>query len=345
MLRRDKHFYRQAFSNIGFELVDAAISEWDPSAKPWSGIVCLSLSDGDSTCLDKAQYPGLQDYQRVSRLPGLRKTLWNKDAFCYTLKTMTDSSPVVLSDFSFDCWVLPAQWDELTAWASSVDSKRAAVLSIGPPVAEVDVQQYIVKPFSAGEGLGIKLLQSAAELAEFKAKPIIVQPYMEDPLLINGYKFDIRNYVVVTSITPLRAYLYGEGLVRFASERYTKKSKKKKAFLTNTSVNKDGSKLSDITWSMAQLEQHAVEQQHDPAEVRLSYPAREPAASYHLSACAAAQVDAADDRAHAAGLGAGLCSSPEEDRAELRLLALLPAARGRHHLRPRLDAARNRGQR
>ena len=47
-----------------------------------------------------------------------------------------------------------------------------------------------------------------------KEDPIIVQSYIQNPLLINGYKFDFRIYVLVTSINPLRIYLYKDGLVR-----------------------------------------------------------------------------------------------------------------------------------
>lgn len=40
---------------------------------------------------------------------------------------------------------------------------------------------------------------------------VLVQRYISDPLLVNGRKFDLRVYCAVTSLDPLRVYVYREG--------------------------------------------------------------------------------------------------------------------------------------
>lgn len=42
--------------------------------------------------------------------------------------------------------------------------------------------------------------------------------YISNPHLIHNYKYDLRVYVLITSIDPLRVYMYKDGLVRFATE-------------------------------------------------------------------------------------------------------------------------------
>ena len=64
---------------------------------------------------------------------------------------------------------------------------------------------------------------------------------MSNPHLIHGFKYDLRIYALVTSFDPLKIYLFKEGLVRFATQKYTNNQKATNArfiHLTNYSINK-----------------------------------------------------------------------------------------------------------
>lgn len=66
---------------------------------------------------------------------------------------------------------------------------------------------------------------------------------MTKPHLIDGYKYDLRLYVLVNGIAPLRIYMYKDGLARFATEEYEKPADKNMhrlfMHLTNYAINKE----------------------------------------------------------------------------------------------------------
>lgn len=96
-----------------------------------------------------------------------------------------------------------------------------------------------MKPSNSSRGRGIHLIDDINEIKS-NDEPSVVSRYVTNPLLINGHKFDLRIYVLVTSYEPLKVYVFKEGLTRFASETYSSKINKNNKFmhLTNYSINK-----------------------------------------------------------------------------------------------------------
>jgi tubulin--tyrosine ligase like protein 10 len=71
-------------------------------------------------------------------------------------------------------------------------------------------------------------------------REIVVQKYIENPLLIDGRKFDIRAYMIVVCMKPYLV-LYQPGYVRMSLNTYTTENfaKDKITHLTNNSVQKN----------------------------------------------------------------------------------------------------------
>lgn len=108
---------------------------------------------------------------------------------------------------------------------------------------------YIIKPDAGCQGRGIFLTSS------FKNVPlqenVVAQVYMKKPLLLDGFKFDLRIYVLVASVKPLRLYLFKDGLVRICTEPYCAPNKENISnpmmHLTNYAVNKQNSNFHQPT--------------------------------------------------------------------------------------------------
>lgn len=82
---------------------------------------------------------------------------------------------------------------------------------------------YIAKPSKGKAGKGIRLLKSFKELPKGAYEnEYLLQKYIDNPLLVNGKKFDARLYVLIYGIDPIQAYLCDEGLARFCTHNYQK---------------------------------------------------------------------------------------------------------------------------
>eukprot|EP00045_Choanoeca_perplexa_P011280 m.118781 g.118781 ORF g.118781 m.118781 type:complete len:700 (-) comp15575_c1_seq4:833-2932(-) len=115
-------------------------------------------------------------------------------------------------------------------------------------LAELEVDTVmILKPNLARGGTGIHLKALSALKQEEDVLKQVGQVYLAKPLLLNGYKFDLRLYVLVTSLDPLIAYLYDDGLVRVCTETYQAPAETNLAnlqmHLTNYAVNKTSDKF------------------------------------------------------------------------------------------------------
>ena len=80
---------------------------------------------------------------------------------------------------------------------------------------------WILKPSMGKRAMGVKVLTSPEQVPAKTNDHYIAQRYIIDPLLINGRKFHLRLYLLITNMQPLRALLHTEGLVLFATNNYT----------------------------------------------------------------------------------------------------------------------------
>ena len=93
----------------------------------------------------------------------------------------------------------------------------------------------------------------------------IVQRYVERPLLLHKRKFDIRQWVLVTSINPLVIWMYSNYYLRFSSREYSNDNwADAEVHLTNQSVQKHSDEYGDAIdcnmWAKGQFATYMCEQ-------------------------------------------------------------------------------------
>ncbi|VDK50129.1 unnamed protein product [Anisakis simplex] len=171
--------------------------------------------------LKSNQYRTIQPFQKVNHFPGAfhmgrKDRLWQH---INEMMVMWGANEYYIMPTTY---ILPRDFKKLSNYLNNSSSHRV-----------------IVKPPASARGTGITITNRTKSIPV--KNNLIAQHYIDRPLIINGTKFDLRLYVYITSLEPLRIYLYNEGLVRFASVPYsTSPSSLTNKFmhLTNYSINK-----------------------------------------------------------------------------------------------------------
>ncbi|XP_073529493.1 probable tubulin polyglutamylase TTLL2 [Phyllobates terribilis] len=170
-----------------------------------------------------SDHDNIKPWQRLNHHPGTAQ-MTKKDCLARHLKRMRVIYGSSYFEFSPVVFILPNDYTKFLAEYTKERHEKKSVY-------------WICKPTDMSRGRGIFIFQDIKDLAYDCT--VIVQKYITNPLLISGYKFDLRIYVCVTCFCPLTIYIYQEGLVRFATEKFSLSSLDNIfAHLTNTSINK-----------------------------------------------------------------------------------------------------------
>ncbi|XP_045061230.1 tubulin polyglutamylase TTLL7 isoform X2 [Coregonus clupeaformis] len=169
----------------------------------------------------------LRNYQKINHFPGMGE-ICRKDCLARNMSKMIKSQP---QEYSFipKTWIFPAEYTQFQNYVKELRRKRKQ-------------KTFIVKPANGAMGHGISLIRNCEKLPAQAQDHFIVQEYLDKPFLMEGYKFDLRIYILVTSCDPLRIFLYNDGLVRMGTEKYHAPNEANLSqlymHLTNYSVNK-----------------------------------------------------------------------------------------------------------
>ena len=207
----------------------------------------------------------LKPLQKINHFTGMLE-ICRKKALARNLRRVAAKLPASF-DFAPQTFVLP---EELEAFVDAVKGNRATAARKSKDGkkktrAKSRATTFILKPDAGCQGKGITLVQTEAQAQAAlrdlgvigpetganasgfanvqKTASVVAQKYVSDPFLIDGRKFDLRVYVLVTCADPLRVFVYDDGLVRFCTNAYEppdlKNLRNARMHLTNYAVNKD----------------------------------------------------------------------------------------------------------
>lgn len=212
---------KEAATKVGWKLIDSEQSKES----------CNVLWVDTSNILD--HFVTIKPWQRINHFPGIIN-IARKTKLAENLQKMKEKFG---TDYNFfpTTYILPRD----------LPSMRESDLFTASGKSKCT---FIVKPDGGCQGRGIFLTRSLSALEDLKSTHV-AQRYIPNPLLIDGKKFDLRVYVLITSCAPLRIYIFRDGLVRLCTQDFVTPSKSNLdnqfIHLTNYSINKQSDDFQD----------------------------------------------------------------------------------------------------
>ena len=118
-------------------------------------------------------------------------TLSRKNLLAKNLMKMRKKAPEEYNYFPLT-WNLPGDYQDFRTYFESKPKGKA--------------RTYIVKPECLSQGKGIFLTRKLEDINP--QQHCVVQRYLSRPYLIDGLKFDLRIYVLVAGVDPLRVFIF-----------------------------------------------------------------------------------------------------------------------------------------
>lgn len=166
------------------------------------------------------EFLNAKPYQKLIHFPKT-SILCTKDNLARLLKKMRNVYGSIYS-FTPTTFLLPNEYKKfIEAYTRNNDGNKL----------------WICKPTDLSRGRKITIIRDMTELNYDQQS--VLQQYISNPMLIRGTKWDMRIYVLITQMRPMKLYLYKEGIVRFSTDRYDNSQLKNVySHLTNSSINK-----------------------------------------------------------------------------------------------------------
>ena len=163
------------------------------------------------------QFSSLPPDVKINTMPSTT-SLDRKDRLWDHYKHMQDKHGKKIFNFIPKTYNLPKQ-EQMLMWKMK---KSKSIWIVKPPTRMCgDGIRLVTEPKDVLDSrlISIKWKDPAhADILRPKQN-LCVQKYITNPFLVNGLKFDLRLYVLITSINPIKLYLYDDGLVRRADRK------------------------------------------------------------------------------------------------------------------------------